>query len=88
MPVEVSEGSTHVIKVDSDVPESGLDVLVSVQFGYGLVGGSGMVEVASEGPSQSMVLETSPMRSRTLCMTPRSMLCPLSVYAPPVGLST
>ena len=57
MPVEVSEGSTHVIKVDSDVPESGLDVLVSVQFGYGLDGGSGMVEVASEGPSQSMVLE-------------------------------
>lgn len=57
MPVEVSEGSTHVIEVDSDVPESGLDVLVSVQFGYGFNRGSGMVEVASEGPSQSMVLE-------------------------------
>ena len=57
MPVEVSEGSTHVIEVDSDVSEGGLNVLVSIQFGYGFNRSSGMVEVASEGPSQSMVLE-------------------------------
>lgn len=57
MPVKIAKSCAHVIEVDSDVLQSGLNVLVAVELGDSLDGRSGMVEVATEGSPESMVAE-------------------------------
>ena len=55
--VHPRERSIHVIEVDSDVRESGLDVVMAVHGGDRLDGDAAVVEVPAEGPPQGMVRE-------------------------------
>ena len=57
MPVEVLQGTAHVVKIDSDVVHGRDDVLVTVEFRDGLDGDTCMVEVVSECPAEGMVPE-------------------------------
>lgn len=57
MPVKIAKSCAHVVEVDSDILQGGLDVLVTVELGDRLDGRSGMVEVATECSPEGMVAE-------------------------------
>ena len=57
MLVHLAKGVAHVVEVHTDVPESGLDVLMAVELRNRLNRGPRVIEVATERPSESVVAE-------------------------------
>ena len=55
MGVHLSKGVTHVVEVDSDVPQCGLDVLVAVDLRDRLDRPVRILQVTAEGPPHGVV---------------------------------
>ena len=88
MCVHLVKSVAHVVEVHTDVPESGLDVLVVVELRNRLDRGPRVIEVAAERPSEGVVAEVH-LKAVADLVDHRTIqaVTPLGV-GPPAGLST